>query len=446
MISEIKNLLNNYVGFDKPKKIKIGGEYTKKFLKWNRKMIKQGKTEIYLDPNKFYDKTTKGYKNVKKIYDMRYKKKVIKQKYRNEYIYFDGVLRKKKETLDFRYVFNNDNTGWNEENQLWNNNLLRLIIRNNNINGDYRLIIKSNEKGKLIDRAYYIDSNFWKNHQTDFIADSEFMIWNNPENIDNGDIIYFIFTKEKKLRFNYYQQKFLKGVNHCFFQPINDYFKEMVLNSKSKSTQEKYKCKMRIILGKTLKTGEKKIGLMEHFKEGIPEKLIGSVCEKLQIGVDIEQPFNTNKLFEYRSNKKPIKVFRFLNTRLDHLEKNEKSCNIDNIYKGFDPVKVNKKRLLEIEEELTKNGELCISNKNMYGITSIRTLNNFYILEDDFNEVKNNFELETGLYWCSIDALKYPKLQNFIDNSIHYNGTIDLKILFYIEKMRIYLKILNILI
>ena len=96
------------------------------------------------------------------------------------------------------------------------------------------------------------------------------MIWNN--NISDGDIIYFIFTKEKILSFNYYQQKFLKGLNHCFFQPINDYFKEMVLNSKSKATQEKYKSKMRIILGKTLKSGERKIGMMEHFKEGIPEK------------------------------------------------------------------------------------------------------------------------------------------------------------------------------
>ena len=41
-----------------------------------------------------------------------------------------------------------------------------------------------------------------------------------------------------------------------------------------------------------------------------------NVCEDLQIEVVIEQPLNnTEKLFEYRSNKKPLKKFKFLNTR-----------------------------------------------------------------------------------------------------------------------------------
>lgn len=330
-----------------------------------------------------------------------------------------------KSTLDFRYVYEDKDVGWSEINELNNNSLLMDIIRKNNINGNYRLIIKSNDLGKLIDKEYVIDSNFWKNHGDDFRVNSENMIWNYK--INDGDIIYFIFTKEKRLSFNYYQQRFLDGINHCFFEPIYEYFNDVIDNTKSKSTKLKYTQKINIIKGKKLKSGIIKIGLEEEYKKGIPECDIGIVCEKLQIGVDIEQPFNTNKLFEYRSNKKSLKVFKYLNTRLNHLEENEKSCNFDNIYKGFEPIKVDKHQLLEIQKELNKTQELCIFNKNSNGISSIRTLNNFYMLDDNFYDVQTEFEKETGLNYCSIDALKYPYLQDFIDNSIHYNGTIDFK-------------------
>ena len=83
----------------------------------------------------------------------------------------------KNQHLIFRYVNNISESqlqGWNDDNELYNNNLLRIIIKNNNINGDYRLIIKSNDKGKLIDKNYFFDSNFWKNYKTDFQVNSEF--------------------------------------------------------------------------------------------------------------------------------------------------------------------------------------------------------------------------------------------------------------------------------
>ena len=64
--------------------------------------------------------------------------------------------------------------------------------------------------------------------------------------------------------------------------------------------------------GKTLKTGENKPGLIKKYLRGIPENEIEKVCEILQIGVDIAQPFCSNFHFSYRCNKNQKKYLKFI--------------------------------------------------------------------------------------------------------------------------------------
>ena len=55
----------------KPKMIKRKGEYTKKFNKWNKKMITENKLNVYYaDPSLVYDRKTKKFS--KKSIDKRY--------------------------------------------------------------------------------------------------------------------------------------------------------------------------------------------------------------------------------------------------------------------------------------------------------------------------------------------------------------------------------------
>tara|TARA_R110000772_G_scaffold64009_2_gene143106 strand:- start:836 stop:4249 length:3414 start_codon:yes stop_codon:yes gene_type:complete len=62
-----------------PKIVYRSGKPTKKFLKWNRKMIQKGITTFYADPEKYYD-VKKG-KILKIYFDKRYKtKKVLRKK------------------------------------------------------------------------------------------------------------------------------------------------------------------------------------------------------------------------------------------------------------------------------------------------------------------------------------------------------------------------------
>ena len=79
----------------------------------------------------------------------------------------------------------------------------------------------------------------------------------------------------------------------------------------------------------------------------------------------------------------------------------------------------------ELKTRFDKDNEYHIFTRNSFGISTIKTLTNYYVLQDDFNEAVDLMETETDLAGCSIDALKYPELQNFIDNGTHFNGTID---------------------
>ena len=53
---QLKRLFDNST--DAPKLISRGGKFTKKFLDWNRKKLKEGLTIYYADADYFYNPTT----------------------------------------------------------------------------------------------------------------------------------------------------------------------------------------------------------------------------------------------------------------------------------------------------------------------------------------------------------------------------------------------------
>ena len=413
------------------------GKIRKTFLDWNLKQLKDNKTTIYFLKDKLFNPNPNSRRLINIKYDTRYKVRQISKAFKKKYNIENSIAVKK--TTDF-YEFDIYSSGfssgeWNNQTELENNNLLNYLINNNNIQGHYRLLITGfdNEgiKYRIKDNSYNIDNNFWKENKEEFRVDSEYMKWNKPltdEDNESYNKVKFYFTKEKYLSYNYYEQSFLDGVNHCFFEPITDYFKYVVSKAKSKSTQRKYWAKVLLIQGKTLKTGEEKIGLIEKYSGGVPETKIGSICEILQIGVDIEQPFNVNCLYEYRSNKKPLKVFKFVNTRLNHIQINHNKRLTDSIFKNFGREEVeNKQELYDIIEKCKKEDELCITTKNNFGLSTVRTLSTAYSLKSEFNETINEFEAESGLKYCGIDSIKYPELTRFINNGTHFNNCVDLK-------------------
>ena len=241
------------------------------------------------------------------------------------------------------------------------------------------------------------------------------MIWN--DNLAVGDVVNFIFTKERKLNKRFYEQKFLRGLNHCVFNPIINYFQTMIEETKSKAVKAKNQTILNVI--------NKKGGLLDIYKNGVPESKISEVCDKLNIAIRIFQPFSTKPLLEHIPLNKR-KTFEFINTREDHIEQNSRKLLNDSTFFNTDPIIIEtQKEMLEIKNNLKKNNEFYMFNLTTAGISQIQTINTYYQLKSDYRDTVKEFEKDTGLDYCSIDKLVDPELQKFIDKSTHFLGTVD---------------------
>lgn len=198
----------------------------------------------------------------------------------------------------------------------------------------------------------------------------------------------------------------------CVFNPIrlwatNKY--EHAVEKKNKSSKSKYK----IVL-------ENLDELENKYSNGVCEDNIDEVCNKLQVDISIEKPFSDKTFIACKSIKKALKHFRYLNTRINHVELNEFVLNEK-------PEIVTRKELLAIKKQLEEDDTYFTFDKDMNNVCKIYTLNKVYALNNEMIECFNQFEIDTGLINCKIDDIDDAELCSFIKNGTHYNGTIDFK-------------------
>ena len=400
-----------------PKRLVINGVPTKKALAFNRRLLREGKTTRYLDTSKIYN--VDSGRVIDAPVDRRYKDGRLKKSFSNKLNVVGNTFATKKDTQSFRFTADEifaPNFDASNKGTIFSNDLLRTIIIENGFTGAYRIlitkdgrIVTNSNTGKIIDMSTDIgDPNtWWKQNKLQFQVDSDFMVWNSD--LSEGDAVNIIFTKEKKLDKKYFAQTYNAGVlGYCLVGEVFKWIQMKLTTTKSKNSLKHYKLRFNKFIGKN--------GYMEKYKRGIPEKDIPDFCEDLQIGVSIEQPFNENKLFEYKSMKKPIKKFRYLNTRLNHVEflkgrKKHPYQDSKDIWKIGDCVEVeDRSELHDILEECWKNGENPAFGKDKYGINKIQTLTTHYKVKNDFNEIVSEWEKEQGLKEGGVefDALEYP--------------------------------------
>lgn len=303
-MNNLKVLLQNDNTLNKPRRIKWGGRLTKKFLAWNRKQIRAGRTNYYADERFLYNAQTKRF--VKGQFDNRYKTRTLKKSFRKRFSVQGSVLMNRGDKV-FKYQKQGD---YDELKKNW---LLREIIKNNNISGNYRIIIKETNGPELFihDQTYDIPptgvGKWYDSVYNEFRVNSDKMKWNAYQGDGVSDLlsmasgatiggdITFIFSKLTTITQQYFQQSFLDGVSHCFFTPVINWANQCLENSKSNGAKARYQTIINKIEGKELKSGKKIIGFKEQYSKGIPEPDIGMVCEELQIGVEIDQPFQNKK-------------------------------------------------------------------------------------------------------------------------------------------------------
>jgi len=247
-------------------------------------------------------------------------------------------------------------------------------------------------------------NNWWSDNFFTFMEDSK------TSKIDRYDPnqLKIVFTPNVELNENRAFQYFAEGVSNCMLKPIKEWAEELKNGAKSKQTKSRYN-----IILKDIIEFEKK------YPNGIPENGIQEIADKLQVDISVEQPISRNQFIVCKAQKKALRTFTFVNTRLNHLELNNVVNN--------DFQQIDSESLQSLGEDLERSDTFFDYKKDRNGrYTKIRTLEGKYQATSDYNEVVNSFEYETGLSLCKIDMLNDP-VSHIIREGVHYNGTIDFK-------------------
>ena len=241
----------------------------------------------------------------------------------------------------------------------------------------------------------------------DFQVDSDTMIWDKLDGEGTKGKLY-MYRQDNNINTEKIKQAFREGITNCLLTPIKIWIEEKIDDAKADRTKQRYK-----------KMNKDVDDMMIEYKNGVPETEVCIICDKLQIDIDITTPFSSTTLVEARSTKKALSKFRYINTRLDHIEMNH-IVNDDNIENVSSMEKMH-----QIHQQVEESGEYYTFTKNLEGISGISTLTAKYQLDNDYMNVCNNFENETGLNLCKIDDIHNKEISEFVRNGVHYNGTID---------------------
>lgn len=235
------------------------------------------------------------------------------------------------------------------------------------------------------------------------------------KNTDDPDIFEenpeakLVITQNETLQPQRIAQAFKNGMTNCLFKPIISFMHEKSINSSAKQTKKNYNWKY----NKAVKLEK------EYFEKGVKEEDLQNICDELQIELQIDLPFQKT-ILHYRSNVKPLRCFKFVNTKINHVEANY------NFNKSS--IEVSQEELTKMYNELKNNKtEYFTYTRNLKSISSITTLNNEYIVKQDYQNFIKDFEIITGINACKLCDVKNKNISQYVRQGNHFLGTVDLK-------------------
>ena len=252
-------------------------------------------------------------------------------------------------------------------------------------------------------------NSWWRIFSQFFFPDSEEWIFGesyNPGGTTPSERAQVLIMTANRVGTSNYEQFFLDGTTHCVFTPMMNWAIDRCLESKSKSAHSRYNAKAKKI--------EKYI---EKYKEGVPAKDFQKICNDLQIGIEIDVPTSLidkkTEFIKCRSQKKPIKTFRYINTRLNHIELNEVLTK-DN----YEEVSQEKLR------EIFDNTEFKLwRGDRETELYQINTKDVIYKLseEEGYHKELQDFSDHNNLDLYKIEHNSNRKLSKFILNNVNRN-------------------------
>jgi hypothetical protein len=233
---------------------------------------------------------------------------------------------------------------------------------------------------------------------------------------ENSDI-KIIFSPALNVTPNRLNQLFAEGVTNCLLVHILNWAEDMLNHNCTE------KRKAGILRYTTL---IKKINkYVEKYPNGVPENDLQTICNDLQVNIQIDIPFNKDIFLNVTSHKKALRKFKYINTRANHLELNE-IVNVDNCTE-VDIDCLNDIIAVNYKEDI-KDGKAYYKKDRNNRITTLYTFNGVYRASNEYNEIIKQFEIDTGLNEVNIEHFANPELSFFIREGTHFNETTDFNI------------------
>ncbi len=229
-----------------------------------------------------------------------------------------------------------------------------------------------------------------------------------------------VIQPSSKLTPTQIEQKFLdsKTLKHCVFQPVINWAQDKieVLKElkKSNSTIKKYNSFVKIATD-----------YMSLYKDGASEDIIKKFCNRINVNFIIDDILTIDhkgaNFITIKCDKKAIKTFKFINSRLNHIELNNLTLR-----DGGEQIKLEQELLNNKYIDLKKNNIDLTYNKINNNIQWISTINQtfqldcetkkifklFYDYLDQEYKIKHN----QSLIW------KDELYSNLVQSSVHQCG------------------------
>lgn len=194
-----------------------------------------------------------------------------------------------------------------------------------------------------------------------------------------------------------FAQQFQEGYSNCLLTPIKEYFGKQQSEAKSKQDRYRFNKKVKIIDELLLK-----------YYQGVPQTHLNDIVNKLSISIKIYD-IPGNAIFEERTTGKVLKVFEFINTKLNHVELKNTTNQIE-----ISPEEFNEK-IIDVT-----SGDYFIPNHKL--ITKEGT----FIVKDDVKEKVKQWEIDQGLdYTTQMEYFSDPELYEYVLSGCHYGGYLN---------------------
>lgn len=267
-----------------------------------------------------------------------------------------------------------------------------------------------------LDFSFTFSDKFGKDYKNIF---TRYLQINSDTNRIPNDFDYTIYINiGEKIEGKKIIQAFKDGITNCLFTPMIKWCEDKADNAETKMTKYKY-------------TGmKKKLEKDElHYREtGVTQEDINMISNKYQVNIEVNTPFQKN-FISVKSSKKALTTFKFINTKIDHVEHNQ-IVNLE--YTEIDQDTLNK-------YALDKKDDYHIYTKNMNGIASLSTLDGTYVTPSIYRDTIKDFEKDTGINNYYLDDFTDVDVSLFIRQGVHFNETIDFtEDIYYGEKYNHY--------